>query len=76
MTCEFCTRPNTHRYNATCLDCCVRLIDSARPSTQERDRMFAALDHFRRTLAVPTRRAIAARWREISETNSMNASAR
>ena len=72
MTCDCCTRvlanPLTGWFNLRCLDCCCRLIESTRPSVEQREAMFAAIARVR---SAPTRREIAARLCALRENNPM-----
>ena len=75
MTCPSCaqakTNPLSGRFNLTCVACCCRLIESTRPSVQQREAMFEAIAWAGRYLNVPTRTAIAAQLRQMRETNPM-----
>ncbi len=65
MTCEPCTRaqanPLTGWFNLLCLDCCCRLIESTRPSVEQRELAFEAIA---RMPGAPSRRQIVARLAE------------
>jgi hypothetical protein len=62
MTCDCCLRaqanPLTGWFNLRCLDCCCRLIESTRPSVEQRELAFEAIARDRQA---PTRSAIVAR---------------
>ncbi len=61
MTCESCIRfranPLTGWFNLRCLDCCCRLIESTRPSVEQREVAFEAIA---RMPGAPSRRQIVA----------------
>ena len=75
MTCPSCAQANTNplsgRFNLTCLACCCRLIESTRPSVQQREAMFEAIAWAARYANVSTRTEIAAQLRQMRETNPM-----
>ena len=72
MTCDCCTRvlanPLTGWFNLRCLQCCCRLIESTRPSVEQREAMFSAIARVR---SAPARREIAARLCALRENNPM-----
>ena len=72
MTCDCClraqTNPLTGWFNLRCLDCCCRLIESTRPSVEQRELAFEAIA---RMPGAPSRRAIAARLKAIRGNNPM-----
>ncbi|MDE2468325.1 MAG: hypothetical protein KGL35_06180 [Bradyrhizobium sp.] len=75
MTCPSCAKaqanPLTGWFNLNCLECCCRLIESTRPSVEQREAMFEAIAWAGRYRNVPTRTQIAAQLRQTRETNPM-----
>lgn len=62
MSCDTCTKP--HTYRLTCIDCCARLVLSARPS---KEHAVAMLEAVGRHIGSPPRDKILARVRELME---------
>ena len=67
MTCEACaarsTNPLSGLYHLDCLDCCARLVVSARPSRRQQEAMLQLIESGRDR---PTREAVVARVRELA----------
>ena len=55
-------------FNLRCLDCRCRLIESTRPSVEQRERAFEAIAWDRQA---PTRAAIVARLKALRRNNPM-----